>query len=102
MRPGRPKKGESVPSKTVKTWLDETTHEQILIRGGSSYVRDLILKDLDEAEPVKNCRHKLEVHLSPDVHYLVMELGGSSYVRRVIGKELGREDLINGRPQAGS
>lgn len=86
VKAGRPKRGESVPSKTVKTWLDQETHEQILMRGGSSYVRDLILRDLSQAEPVSVCDHKLEVHLPEDVHARVMKLGGSSYVRRVIGQ----------------
>lgn len=88
MKPGRPKRGESVPSKIVKTWLDPETLDEVQRRGGSPYVRELILADLEASTSAPEHKQKLEVRLPADVHARVVELGGSAYIRKLIEKRM--------------
>lgn len=92
MKPGRPKRGESVPSKTVKTWLDAEQLDLVQRRGGGPYVRRLILADLTtRTKPVEEHRYKVgrsmvEVKVPAEVKARIMELGGSAYVRQLVGQ----------------
>lgn len=87
---GRPKRGESVPSAKVKTWLEPDHLEHVQRHGGSPYVRQLILADIAAgAKPVSGPRLQvgrimMEVTLSLEVKTRVMALGGSAYVRHLV------------------
>ena len=90
MKPGRPKRGESVPSAKVKTWLEPACLEHIQRHGGSSYVRQLILADLPtRKEPVdeqatRPGKSRFEVVIPAELKAQIMAAGGSAYVRSLV------------------
>lgn len=99
MKPGRPRRGESVPSAKVKTWLDPACLEHVQRRGGSCYVRQLILTDLPtRKEPVSEQatrpgKSKFEVVIPAELKPMVMEAGGSAYVRHLVENETERRTM---------
>ena len=99
MKPGRPRRGESVPSAKVKTWLDPACLEHVQRRGGSCYVRQLILTDLPtRKEPVSEQatrpgKSKFEVVIPAELKPRVMEAGGSAYIRHLVENETERRTM---------
>ena len=90
MKPGRPKRGESVPSAKVRTWLEPGCLEHVQRRGGSPYVRQLILADLPtRKEPVdeqatRPGKSRFEVVIPAELKAQIMAAGGSAYVRYLV------------------
>ena len=93
MKPGRPKRGESVPSAKVKTWLEPACLEHIQRHGGSSYVRQLILADLPtRKEPVdeqatRPGKSRFEVVIPAAIKAPIIAAGGSAYVPRMVEQD---------------
>ena len=90
MRPGRPKRGESSPSAKVTTWLEPEHLSLVQQRGGSGYVRQLLLADLPTRtkpvdEPtVRPGRNRFKVVVPAELKAQIMAAGGSAYVRYVV------------------
>jgi len=90
MKPGRPKRGESSPSAKVTTWLEPEHMSLVQQRGGSNYVRQLLLADLPTRtkpvdEPtVRPGRNRFKVVVPAKLKSQIMAAGGSAYVRHLV------------------
>ncbi len=90
MKPGRPKRGESLPSAKVTTWLEPEHLAMVQKRGGSGYVRQLLLADLPTRtkpvdEPtVRPGRNRFKVVVPAELKAKIMAAGGSVYVRHLV------------------
>lgn len=90
MKPGRPKRGESSPSAKVTTWLEPEHLALVQQRGGSGYVRQLLLNDLPTRikpvdEPtVRPGRNRFKVVVLAELKAQIMAAGGSAYVRYLV------------------
>lgn len=90
MKPGRPKRGESVSSAKVTTWLEPEHLSLVQQRGGGGYVRQLLLADLPTRtkpvnEPtVRPGRNRFKVVVPTELKAQIMAAGGSVYVRSLV------------------